>query len=350
MFLNGNNIIIAADLVPRTVMSRLDPQLEQPENRVFKENPIERVRADRGKYLAAVFTIVRAYKAAGCPRQEHKIVAGFEAWSRLVQQPLIWLGEADPFGSMEELKALDPKQDELHELLGVLKKYFEADEQFAVADCWQKAEEKEQERHSFRWYYKNQDLRKAMTDNYGKVDQRSFGQKLMRHRDRMCNGWCIQVVTDSTQTRVSVLKLKNVSGGTDAQPKGAATPEALQRETAKIKAKKTAEAKTRAKMRASTVFAAWRDTIGVGATRTADQVIEIAESYPELKAALIAVAGEKGGESISNARLDRWLHSHTYTFFHGLLLCKKYNKNGSCGWTLVATDQAVGEGSALFST
>ena len=88
----------------------------------------------------------------------------------------------------------------------------------------------------------------------------------------------------------------------------------------------------------------------MGATRTADQVIEIAESYPELKAALIAVAGEKGGESISNARLDRWLHSHTYTFFHGLLLCKKYNKNGSCGWTLVATDQAVGEGSALFST
>src|SRR5262249_33352430 len=134
---------------------------------------------------------------------------GFETWSRLVQQPLIWLGKQDPFGSIDELKALDPKQDELRALLGVLQKYFNANQTFTVADCWQKAEETEFSGQSGRWQPKNQDLREVMTDRYGKVDQRSFGHKLMRHRDRICDGWCIEVVTDTKHARASVYKLKN---------------------------------------------------------------------------------------------------------------------------------------------
>src|SRR5262249_47842577 len=89
IFLNGKNILIAADLVPRTVMCRLNAQTETPEDRTFNFNPPEEVRKDRGKYLAAIFTIVRAYKAAGYPKQAHKVVAGFETWPRLIQQPLI---------------------------------------------------------------------------------------------------------------------------------------------------------------------------------------------------------------------------------------------------------------------
>ena len=140
-FLNGNNIVIAEDLVPRTVLCQLNARLERPESRTFAGDPIKRVRADRGRYLGAVFTIVRAFMAAGCPRQPHKIVAGFEQWSRLVQQPLIWLGEQDPFGGMDELRALDPKHEELQALLDALKKHFPADTPFTVADCQQKAEE-----------------------------------------------------------------------------------------------------------------------------------------------------------------------------------------------------------------
>jgi len=224
-FLNGNNIVIAADLVPRIVMSRLNPRLERPENRTFKRDPIELVRADRGKYLGAVFTIVRAYKAAGCPPQEHKVVAGFEAWSCLIQQPLIWLGKQDPYGSMDALKALDPKQEELQALMDALKKHFNADAIFTVADCYQKAEETEFSGQSIRWQYKNQALREVMTSQHGKVDQRSFGQKLMRHRDRICNGWCIEVVTNSTQSRVSVFRLKQVWAQPETVQSEAAAPQ-----------------------------------------------------------------------------------------------------------------------------
>ena len=65
---------------------------------------------------------------------------------------------------MDELKALDPKQEELQALLGALKKHFNADAIFTVADCWQKAEETELSSQSIRWQHKNQDLREVMAD------------------------------------------------------------------------------------------------------------------------------------------------------------------------------------------
>ena len=201
VFLNGNNIIIAEDLIPRTVLSRLNPQLEQPENRTFKGDPIKCVRADRGKYLGAIFTIARAFMAAGYPEVPHKVVVGFEGWSRLVQQPLIWLGEQDPLGGMDELKTLDPRQGELHALLEALKKHFNADESFTVADCKRKAEE-----------LVDRDLRDVMTDARGQINNKSFGWKLARHRDRIHDGWYIEVVADSTKREASVYKLKNKPG------------------------------------------------------------------------------------------------------------------------------------------
>jgi len=206
-FLNGNNIIIAEDLVPRTAPCRLNPRLEQPENRTFKGDPIGRVRADRGRYLGAVFTIARAFMAAGYPHQPHKVIAGFEGWSRLVQQPLIWLGEEDPFGGMDELRALDPKLEELQALLEALKKYFKADEPFTVADCRKKAEELV-DQYSYQRQYVRQDLRDVMTDARGQINDKSFGRKLVRHRDRIHDGWYMQVVTSSKEARVSVFRLR----------------------------------------------------------------------------------------------------------------------------------------------
>src|SRR5207247_2613828 len=92
IFLNGNNILVAADLVPRTLVCRLNANAEQPGTRTFDFNPIERMRRDRGAYLAAIFTIVRAFIAAGSPSPDKGkmiAIAGYEPWSRFVQQPLI---------------------------------------------------------------------------------------------------------------------------------------------------------------------------------------------------------------------------------------------------------------------
>src|SRR5262249_33778638 len=95
VFLNGNNVRVVGDLVLRTLECSLDPKSEEPEKRTFKFDPLAAIRKDRGKYLAAIFTIVRAFIKAGCPKPKamHS-VAGFDEWSRLIQQSLMWLGMA----------------------------------------------------------------------------------------------------------------------------------------------------------------------------------------------------------------------------------------------------------------
>src|SRR4051812_30976699 len=99
---NGNNIRIMGDLVRRTLTSRLDAKSERPETRVFKFDPIDQIKADRGKFLAAVFTIARAYMVAECTSVEPAPLAGFSGWSKMVREPLIWLGLSDPVMSMED--------------------------------------------------------------------------------------------------------------------------------------------------------------------------------------------------------------------------------------------------------
>ena len=120
-------------------------------------------------------------------------VAGFEDWSRTVQQPLMWLGEADPLGEMKSARALDPTAEELRRLLGALRKHFAAEEFFTVADCEQLAEETSHDGMG-RPIYKNQDLRGEMV-SHGKIDTITFGLKLRRHRDRVLNGWSVRIAS-----------------------------------------------------------------------------------------------------------------------------------------------------------
>jgi putative DNA primase/helicase len=55
-FANGNNIQIAEDLVRRTIQCRMDANMESPETRQFKRDPLARVLAHRGHYVAAILT------------------------------------------------------------------------------------------------------------------------------------------------------------------------------------------------------------------------------------------------------------------------------------------------------
>jgi putative DNA primase/helicase len=200
MFLNGNNIVVAADLVPRTAICRLDARMEEPGARTFAFDPIELVRRDRAKYLAAIFTVVRAFKAAGSPEPKKMTrVAGFEDWSRTVQQPLMWLGEADPLGEMKSARALDPSIEELRRLLDALKKYFAPKEFFTAADCARLAEESQTDSIGRR-EFKRPDLREEMS-SHGKIDALSFGVKLRRHRDRILDGWSLRIASGKRKAK-----------------------------------------------------------------------------------------------------------------------------------------------------
>jgi putative DNA primase/helicase len=107
VFANGNNVAVADDLVRRTIRCALDANMENPETRTFRGDPLTAVRRDRGAYIAAVLTIARAYIAAGKPGRLPRL-ASYEAWSDLVRSAIVWLGFADPVSSMAAARAADP--------------------------------------------------------------------------------------------------------------------------------------------------------------------------------------------------------------------------------------------------
>jgi putative DNA primase/helicase len=194
VFANGNNIKVLADLVPKTALCRLNANMENPESRTFVGKPVEKVRSNRGAYLVDIFTIARAFEAAGSPKQEAKTVTGYEDWSRRVQQPLLWLGEADPMGGMEMMRAMDTRREERRQLLEVLRKYKdELPEYFTVADCTRLAEEMVLNTTSGRATFKRPDLRDLMLVR-GEINGRSFGRLLAKRVDQMADGWCIKFV------------------------------------------------------------------------------------------------------------------------------------------------------------
>lgn len=116
VFATGNNFTLVGDICRRVITINLDAGMERPEMRQFDFDPIERVLADRGKYIAAALTIVRAYFVAGRPDKAPKL-ASFEGWSDTVRSALIWLGKEDPVKSMEFARQEDPELLELAEML-----------------------------------------------------------------------------------------------------------------------------------------------------------------------------------------------------------------------------------------
>lgn len=114
-FATGNNIRLVGDMTRRVIVCSLDPDMERPELRTFKGDPFDAVLKERGKYVSAALTVVRAYVVAGFPDQLPPL-ASFEEWSKFVRSALVWLGRADPIETMERARADDPITSALKQL------------------------------------------------------------------------------------------------------------------------------------------------------------------------------------------------------------------------------------------
>ena len=106
VFATGNNIQPTGDIVRRVIMGSLDPNMERPEQRNFRADPVAMVLADRGKYIAAAMTVVRAWLNSGVPDPVPPL-ASFEEWSHTVRSALVWLGKEDPVSTMETAREED---------------------------------------------------------------------------------------------------------------------------------------------------------------------------------------------------------------------------------------------------
>jgi Domain of unknown function (DUF3854) len=114
----GNNLTFKDDLPSRTLLSRIDAQLERPEERIFNIADLTSyLIANRKRLVVASLTILRAYHVAGRPKQSVKPWGGFDQWSREIREPLVWLGLTDPCATRERIIASDPERELRAEVL-----------------------------------------------------------------------------------------------------------------------------------------------------------------------------------------------------------------------------------------
>lgn len=111
----GNNLVISGDMNRRVIICRLDPKMENPEERQFDSDPRNIAREKRAEYVIDVITMISAYIGAGKPCPLPKI-GSFEDWN-IIRETLVWLGCTDPADTRQFLLENDPTKGELMEFL-----------------------------------------------------------------------------------------------------------------------------------------------------------------------------------------------------------------------------------------
>jgi hypothetical protein len=145
VFINGNNLVIGADAVRRCIQCALDANMESPEERTFKSDPVALVLADRGRYIAACLTIARAYIAAGRPDRLPPR-ASYEGWSDLIRSSLVWLGWSDPVETVASIHTDDPVRQQRVAVFAAWKSElilgigYQTSELIAQAEAWGQGE------------------------------------------------------------------------------------------------------------------------------------------------------------------------------------------------------------------
>jgi hypothetical protein len=115
IFATGNNLVIADDLTDRCLLCSLDAKVERPGLRKFSVDIVKETRAGRGELVVAALTVLRAWHVAQAAGEHVNVdpFGGFEDWSRRVREALIWLGEADPYDTVEKARGDDPAREAL---------------------------------------------------------------------------------------------------------------------------------------------------------------------------------------------------------------------------------------------
>jgi putative DNA primase/helicase len=213
IFATGCNITVRGDMVRRTLLCSIDPNEESPEKRTFKRNPYQEILADRGKYIAAVMTVVRAYLSAGEPQVKHTKLVSFEAWSRFVQRPLIWLGQADPVQSVAISEEADPDRGGIAEVLAAWHNSI-GDEPYTLKSIAAKVQAKESDGYSSDFL--NPDLRDALmniaSNRDGSLDTKKLAGWLRKNAGKIVGGMKVIQAGRNDHTQKAMWKVIKTKG------------------------------------------------------------------------------------------------------------------------------------------
>jgi hypothetical protein len=203
---SGNNVGPVHDMARRCITIHLDPGCEVPAARTFSRPDLVReVLNQRGRYVSAALTILRAWVVAGRPQSQCKSLAGFGDWSDLCRQPLLWLGLPDPAESVFQAMAEDPNRETLGRLLTAWQDVY-GNTPAMVRDAVNAAMKFSSE------YQELREVLRDIADERGEINRRKLGWWIKRHAGRIVDGrrfvrsssnrsaetWQVQTLTTAT--------------------------------------------------------------------------------------------------------------------------------------------------------
>jgi hypothetical protein len=106
VFVTGNGVLLAQDIVRRFIPTEFDAHMEDPERRSFSGDILLEMTRRRPQLLAALLTIWRYGRLIEIRRG--MTLGSYEQWCAWVRDPLLDLGCRDPVDRMSEVKARDP--------------------------------------------------------------------------------------------------------------------------------------------------------------------------------------------------------------------------------------------------
>jgi putative DNA primase/helicase len=189
LFATGNNFRFAGDMLRRGLVGRLDAEVDRPELRTFTtEDPILVFKRERPRLVVAALTALRSYIHAGRPEPGTPL-GGFEEWSRLVRDCLVWLGEEDPVQTIEAAREEDPQLLQFEAVIAQWEIHF-GRRRVATKDVVGMALQREGFIESDKQFL-NPELRQALlavAGNDGRIDAARLGKWLGKHKNRVAGG------------------------------------------------------------------------------------------------------------------------------------------------------------------
>ena len=197
---SGNNVGPIRDLLRRVLTIHIDPRCATPATMTYKGFPVDKVRQRRGIYVAAVLTIIQAWRKAGMPRAAAGSIVTFGgAWSDYCRYPLMWLGQPDPATALLEQVRHDPDGDALSGLMTEWHSAFGS-----VATTVRKAVETA--------IYNQPNLLDAMrefpVEERGEINRSKLGWLLKKNANRIVSGFEFQQAEADGRTAWRVVAVK----------------------------------------------------------------------------------------------------------------------------------------------
>ena len=179
---SGNNVGPVQDMTRRCITIRLDPSCETPATRSFtRPDLVKDVLSNRGRFISAALTIVRAWIIAGRPKAPYKPLTGYSDWSDLCRQPLLWLGCADPADSVFESMKEDPDRETLARLLNTWYSVFGMTPAM-IREAIKRGSEHNDESIELR------EVLRDIADERGEINRKKLGWWIRRHAGRIVDG------------------------------------------------------------------------------------------------------------------------------------------------------------------